>query len=155
NRLVQVTRLDQVKARHLLFGLRVRAIRHRGSALAHPHASARATHLERFGFDELPTRQQAIVELEMPGVQRIRLRVGHFAQLLLVQIDQAQVSHRAFPTASQNPEPIMSTDPRAANSTILPLVEWRDAISTTLGDLFFELGQTPLEESALGRLASQ
>src|SRR6185437_684242 len=121
------------------------AVRQHGLPVANPHARRGSRGLERFGLDELPAREEPVVELEMLRIERIHLLLGHRGELLLIVIDEAQVSHGAVSCRPDSAVP-------------WGVIEWARAFSTA-SPFFFalsaQLREPALEEAPLGSLARQ
>src|SRR6185312_7341748 len=86
DRLVEIARLDEVETGHHFLRLGEGAVRQHGLPVANPHARRGSRGLERFGLDELPAREEPVVELEMLRIERIHLLLGHRGELLLIVI---------------------------------------------------------------------
>src|SRR6516162_2758463 len=91
---------------------------------------------------------------QVAGVQRAHLRLRHPRHLLLVEIDQAQVSHSALhsPRAEHDVPPCGKPGSDPAKSTKPSRPPWegderRSGISTS-----GELGEAALQEATLGGL---
>ena len=78
DRVVQVSRLDQVEAGQLLLGLGERTVGDRHPAVPHPHGRRGLDRLERLGGDQQPALPESVTAGDT-------LAVGHGAQLLLLR----------------------------------------------------------------------
>src|SRR5262245_57329112 len=86
DRVVQVSRLDQVEAGQLLLRLRERAVGDRHLAVADAHCRRRLDRLER-----LRRHQDSAVPQSRPAGGALAVR--HGVQLLWLEVDQAQILH--------------------------------------------------------------